>query len=73
MSPTTTTRDSQPHVTLSIASARIARLASASAIAILRRARTYITGIASNVMTRPGQENASPVCVQSFQAAAATT
>ena len=72
-SAATTTRESQPHVMLSTASARNARLPSASARRSLRRDGMYMIGIANTVMTRPGRENSAPCCVHNFHAAEATT
>jgi hypothetical protein len=56
-----------------MASARNARLPSASATTSLRRASQYIAGIASAVTAKPGQENDAPVPIQSDHPADATT
>src|SRR6516162_2400171 len=58
-SPSRTTKDSQPQVMLSTASARKARLPSASAICNLRRDRSHMIGIAARLTNRPGQENSA--------------
>jgi hypothetical protein len=63
MRAATTTRDSQPQVMLSTASALSARLPSVSARASLRRERKYIIGTASTHRMRPGSENSAPIRV----------
>ena len=52
----TTTTDSQPHVMLSAASARIARLPIRVAMAILRRASNVMIGIARMATISPASE-----------------
>jgi hypothetical protein len=71
--PNTTTNDSQPQLTASMASARNARRPSCAATASLRFANRYMTGIASAVTIKPGQENAWPSRCHRPQPAAATT
>src|ERR1700674_3351474 len=58
--PTTTTRESQPHVMLSMASARIARLPSWRATVTFRRASMYMIGMATAATMRPVTENSPP-------------
>ncbi len=69
----TTTNESHPHVTASIASALRARLPSFSAIAIFRCARYRIEGIAANATMKPGHENSCPCRVQRPHSAATVT
>ena len=57
----------------SIASALRARLWILSAMAILRRARYRIDGIAAKATMKPDHENASSCCVHRLQRAAIVT
>ena len=69
----TTTSESQPHVMLSMASARSARLPSASARRSLRRDRKYIVGMARALTIKAGRENSAPCCIHNFHPAPPTT
>ena len=62
----TVTNASHPQVMLSTASARSTWLPSAFATCSLRRERTYMIGMASTLIMRPGRENSAPCRIRSF-------